>query len=648
MKISNMKMLPISNANSNLGLALATLATLATFAASALPLVWRADWPDAKPVETLVHRGTDVELQPQWRINKEPADTNGWTYTTFCQTNAVGPWFGPLPGAFFSHTNDVGAAFYNVMVRAETPGGAVNYTAFARFRMLDSPGFAPGELPLPAQSIDFADVEIANAPWPDEIAAATNAIPGTVSNIVTKSYVEALGISGGGTTDYNNLENKPSINSVTLSGNKTAADLGLATAAQGAKADTAYQKPQAGIPASDMTQEVQTSLGKANTALQADSPGLLYAMGAVVDVSEITPSTDPETGLEYIAVSLSNRTINRIKVGNGDTSDLRLALPPAENGRSRDFYVSLRGFIASRLAPLAVSVTGATLHDVAGGAFAIELPLSPGDYERTYHLTEIDAATTAPNSDPVFLVAIDIPRALYDNSPKMAGAASAGSSENASRGDHVHPAETAGSARYAEVGEMGAFVADDFFPVRATIPGIAVTEFTAANTEFLIEYGATEAFVLTYEHDGVFLSIAKFDYVTGAYISPGADVSGVPTFNGITPTPGGFPMVLKSARNAEPVAVRGVKVAPLASPAFTGTPTAPTPAAADNSTKVATTAFVKTAISGISVTPLSGQTFNFATTQGVMDALKATIEALGGTVTNAPPTPAQNNQTQGE
>lgn len=39
--------------------------------------------------------------------------------------------------------------------------------------------------------------------------------------------------------------------------------------------------------------------------------------------------------------------------------------------------------------------------------------------------------------------------------------------------------------------------------------------------------------------------------------------------------------------------------APLASPAFTGAPTAPTPAAADNSTKVATTAFVKTAILGM-------------------------------------------------
>lgn len=142
---------------------IAALCTAST--AIALPLVWRADWPDAKPVETLVHRGTDIELQPLWRINKESADTNGWTFTTFCQTNAVGPWFGPLPGAFFSHTNDVGANFYNVMVRAQTPGGAVNYTAFARLRMLDSPGFTPGELPLPVATIDFAEVEVFNAPW---------------------------------------------------------------------------------------------------------------------------------------------------------------------------------------------------------------------------------------------------------------------------------------------------------------------------------------------------------------------------------------------------------------------------------------------------------------------------------------------------
>lgn len=46
---------------------------------------------------------------------------------------------------------------------------------------------------------------------------------------------------GAGVTSYDDLDNKPSINNIPLSGNKTAADLNLATAAQGQKADTSIQ-----------------------------------------------------------------------------------------------------------------------------------------------------------------------------------------------------------------------------------------------------------------------------------------------------------------------------------------------------------------------------------------------------------------------
>jgi hypothetical protein len=45
--------------------------------------------------------------------------------------------------------------------------------------------------------------------------------------------------------------------------------------------------------------------------------------------------------------------------------------------------------------------------------------------------------------------------------------------------------------------------------------------------------------------------------------------------------------------------------APLVSPAFTGNPTAPTPAPGDSDTSIATTAFVTTAVAGV-VTPVSG------------------------------------------
>lgn len=66
---------------------------------------------------------------------------------------------------------------------------------------------------------------------------------------------------GGGTSDYNDLSNKPQIGGVTLSGNKSLADLGAAPAG-------AYVKPSGGIPKTDLAAAVQTSLGKADTALQ--------------------------------------------------------------------------------------------------------------------------------------------------------------------------------------------------------------------------------------------------------------------------------------------------------------------------------------------------------------------------------------------
>lgn len=50
---------------------------------------------------------------------------------------------------------------------------------------------------------------------------------------VTYYITDGQGGGGGGTTDYTDLDNKPSINNVTLSGNKTSADLGLVANATG-------------------------------------------------------------------------------------------------------------------------------------------------------------------------------------------------------------------------------------------------------------------------------------------------------------------------------------------------------------------------------------------------------------------------------
>lgn len=47
-----------------------------------------------------------------------------------------------------------------------------------------------------------------------------------------KAYVDSHGGGDSGTSNYNELENRPQINSTTLTGNKSASDLGLAAEAE--------------------------------------------------------------------------------------------------------------------------------------------------------------------------------------------------------------------------------------------------------------------------------------------------------------------------------------------------------------------------------------------------------------------------------
>lgn len=100
------------------------------------------------------------------------------------------------------------------------------------------------------------------------------------------------GGGGGGTDDYNALRNRPSINNVLLVGNKTLAQLGITAAALGA-----YVKPSGGIPKSDLASAVQTSLGKADTALQSvPSTYRTAAAQDTIDSGKIDKPSNPSSG----------------------------------------------------------------------------------------------------------------------------------------------------------------------------------------------------------------------------------------------------------------------------------------------------------------------------------------------------------------
>ena len=76
-------------------------------------------------------------------------------------------------------------------------------------------------------------------------------IQNKVVSITDDEGNDALGGGGGGgTSDYTDLENKPSINGVELSGNKKSNELGV------------YSKPSGGIPESDLSPDVRQALQK--------------------------------------------------------------------------------------------------------------------------------------------------------------------------------------------------------------------------------------------------------------------------------------------------------------------------------------------------------------------------------------------------
>lgn len=85
----------------------------------------------------------------------------------------------------------------------------------------------------------------------------------------------------------------------------------------------------------------------------------------------------------------------------------------------------------------------------------------------------------------------------------------------------------------------------------------------------------------------------------------------------------------------------------LASPTFTGTPEAPTATAGTNTTQIATTAFVATAISGKanSATSLSGYGITDAYTKSEIDSKLTSVQRWKGTKATTDALPSSGNQT---
>ena len=257
-------------------------------------LTWtnNAGLPDPAPINIKGEPGTGLEISGLVATEADlPATAEDWTcylvgtevpYTVYTYNPNSG-WIS-LGQLASGPKGDPGVTF----TPAVSAAGIISWTN-------------DGDLPNP-QAVDIKGpaYTLTEEDKAEIVADVVDEIPLVDPDAKTAAMTQSVGVDAngklwtapggqGGTTDYDQLSNRPSINGHTLTGNQTAEQLGLATPSDipsvpvqsvngktGAVELTAadvgagtYSKPSGGIPASDLASAVQTSLGKADTALQS-------------------------------------------------------------------------------------------------------------------------------------------------------------------------------------------------------------------------------------------------------------------------------------------------------------------------------------------------------------------------------------------
>lgn len=158
------------------------------------------------------------------------------------------------------------------------------------------------------------------------------------------------------------------------------------------------------------------------------------------------------------------------------------------------------------------------------------------------------------------------------------------------------PADFAPATKTVTVTATETMLPPDCFPIRYTDGG-ATVELSADEVDF------SSQFVLRVKGATPVIALATFALPSGGQTI--ADYSQYPdiTFGGRAPTTGVWPAYLREGETYSetyPVVYGNdiATLAPLASPAFTGTPTAPTPTAQSGDTQVATKKYVDDAVAG--------------------------------------------------
>ena len=113
------------------------------------------------PANEAFYHGETIVFRP---VRGKAPVTNVAYSAVYYQTNGMGGAWWKADGLELHPTNDCGASSYRFFLEGRDDDGR-DWHANGTLRMLDSPGFVPNALPLPVSVLDFATIEVANAPF---------------------------------------------------------------------------------------------------------------------------------------------------------------------------------------------------------------------------------------------------------------------------------------------------------------------------------------------------------------------------------------------------------------------------------------------------------------------------------------------------
>ena len=139
---------------------------------AAVPVRWTVETSRVQPAVFEAYQGETLELDATLQSYGKPISNALQDARIYWQTNGMGSayWSAPASAegnvlrATWTPAMDVGARAYNCFIGSPSN----SYRAAFQMRLRPSPGATPNALPLPTPRLDFAQVEVANAPWIEE------------------------------------------------------------------------------------------------------------------------------------------------------------------------------------------------------------------------------------------------------------------------------------------------------------------------------------------------------------------------------------------------------------------------------------------------------------------------------------------------